>query len=143
MKGKWSLRKRLFALVVAFSVVFLAFALVATVSMRKIAINGGLYTEIVNGKDVIADVLPPPNYVIESYLLIHQMLETSDPDQISDLVARSKRLREEYDTRGSGLGLSMTRDVLQKHQGSITVESAPGQGSTFTLRLPGIVRDQA
>lgn len=45
--------------------------------------------------------------------------------------------------RGSGLGLSMTRDVLQKHQGSIAVESALGQGSTFTLRLPGIVRDQA
>ncbi len=44
--------------------------------------------------------------------------------------------------RGSGLGLSMVRDVLQKHKGSITFDSTVGQGSSFTLRLPGIVRDQ-
>jgi signal transduction histidine kinase len=38
--------------------------------------------------------------------------------------------------RGAGLGLSMARDVVKKHGGSLEVHSVPGDGSTFTLALP-------
>ncbi len=37
---------------------------------------------------------------------------------------------------GTGLGLSMAREVVEAHQGRIRVESAVGQGTTFTLKLP-------
>lgn len=36
----------------------------------------------------------------------------------------------------TGLGLPMVRRILEAHGGSVSASSAPGQGSTFTLRLP-------
>jgi signal transduction histidine kinase/DNA-binding response OmpR family regulator len=38
--------------------------------------------------------------------------------------------------QGSGLGLSMVRKVADAHQATLTVESAPGHGTTFRLRFP-------
>ncbi|MDQ2905589.1 MAG: HAMP domain-containing histidine kinase [Chloroflexota bacterium] len=40
------------------------------------------------------------------------------------------------DRGGSGLGLAIARSIVQEHQGSIEVESTPGKGSIFTLKLP-------
>ena len=37
---------------------------------------------------------------------------------------------------GSGLGLAFCRDVIEAHQGRIRVESTPGKGTAFTLKLP-------
>lgn len=38
--------------------------------------------------------------------------------------------------RGTGLGLPIARDVVAAHGGSISVSSAPGEGTTFTIELP-------
>ena len=39
-------------------------------------------------------------------------------------------------TEGCGLGLSIAKFIVDAHKGSISVESKPGKGSTFTVRLP-------
>jgi two-component system, OmpR family, sensor kinase len=37
---------------------------------------------------------------------------------------------------GSGLGLAIVRSVIEAHHGTVTLETAPGAGATFTIRLP-------
>ena len=44
--------------------------------------------------------------------------------------ARSRQLG------GTGLGLAIVKHIVQLHHGDVTVESTPGQGSTFTIHLP-------
>jgi len=42
--------------------------------------------------------------------------------------------------KGTGLGLSVAYGIIQKHQGTITVQSRPGQGASFFIHLPlGII----
>lgn len=38
--------------------------------------------------------------------------------------------------KGTGLGLSISQDIIKRHGGTLTVASAPGQGTTFEIRLP-------
>jgi signal transduction histidine kinase len=41
-----------------------------------------------------------------------------------------------HNTKGSGLGLSLVRHIVQAHGGQVSVDSVPGQGSKFTIALP-------
>jgi signal transduction histidine kinase len=40
--------------------------------------------------------------------------------------------------KGTGLGLSISYGIIQQHEGTIEVESQPGAGTTFTVRLPAL-----
>lgn len=39
-------------------------------------------------------------------------------------------------SRGTGLGLLVTQKIVKEHKGTLNVESEPGQGTTFTIRIP-------
>jgi two-component system sensor histidine kinase SenX3 len=71
-------------------------------------------------------------------------LSEKDRDRVFERFYRVDPARSRA-TGGTGLGLSIVKHVAASHGGEVTVWSAEGQGSTFTLRLPeaGIARDRA
>ena len=48
----------------------------------------------------------------------------------------STKTADQQGQGGTGLGLSLCREIIEAHKGRIRVESAPGVGTTFTLKLP-------
>lgn len=50
--------------------------------------------------------------------------------------AEKSRRRTSGDMDGAGLGLAIVRGFVEAHGGSVEAESAPGEGATFTVRLP-------
>ena len=94
-----SLRMKLLSLIGLCALAFIVFGLVSWTTIDKVKINGETYNRIVQEKDLIADVLPPPEYLVEAYLVIHQMIEETDDTKLKELVQKSKKLREEYDER--------------------------------------------
>jgi methyl-accepting chemotaxis protein len=74
-------------------------ALLATshYAIQKLKVGSETYSRIVLGKDLIADILPPPEYIIESYLEV--TLALNDPASVASRRERLATLRKDYDTR--------------------------------------------
>ncbi|HOC22579.1 MAG TPA: HAMP domain-containing sensor histidine kinase, partial [Anaerolineae bacterium] len=61
------------------------------------------------------------------------------PDAIKNIFKRFQQFdREVMEQQGAGLGMFIAHSLVQLHGGEITVISEPGQGSTFTVRIPVI-----
>jgi signal transduction histidine kinase len=74
----------------------------------------------------------------------HIRLAVADQGMGMDAAELKNLFRKFYRTRraeasgevGTGIGLSIVKEIVTHHGGQVDVESAPGKGSTFTLVLP-------
>lgn len=78
---------------------FALFFAVAQMGLNTVKIGGDIYSNIVNGKDLVADILPPPAYIIESYLIAHQMYQDIGTAAVDDEISRCESLKKDYDAR--------------------------------------------
>lgn len=86
-------------LVIGFSL----FGMATFKAMATLNVNGPVYQRIVQGKDIIADVFTPPEYIIESYMVALQLTVAEDfyDMKTQALVSRFKKLKLAYDNRHS------------------------------------------
>ena len=70
-----------------------------------------------------------PNEVVISFKDTGPGLDLEDQKQIFEPFFSTK-------TKGAGIGLALCKDLVAEHRGTITVESQPGEGATFIIRLP-------
>jgi two-component system OmpR family sensor kinase len=94
---------------------------------------------------------PPPGEVrIKAALEEHEVRVTVadtgsgiDREDLPHIFDRFRRGANVDGVTGTGLGLAIARWVAEQHRGRLDVDSAPGQGSRFTLTLPLTARADA
>ena len=87
-------------------------------TLNELKVNGPIYFEVIRNKDLVADILPPPEYIIESYLIVQQMLNEQNSEKLKILQSEGNRLKKEYEERHAywekNLPTGPVRDLLLK-----------------------------
>jgi len=97
--NKLRIKYKLLLIISFFIIGFIIFGVCALYSLSKVKVNGEMYNEIVQSKDLVADILPPPEYIIESDLLTYQLLNETNKNKIEELIKKSEKLESEYNER--------------------------------------------
>lgn len=97
MKNRLSLSSAIIAFGIVLAIGFTAVVSTSLYALRELKVGGPLYSDIKLGNDLIADILPPPEYVIEAYL--EATLAMREPDQLAAHGERLVQLRKDYDER--------------------------------------------
>lgn len=83
-----SLRQQIMWLFTGF-IAFVAGAGVLTgYTLHTVKIGSDAYNRIILGKDLVADILPPPEYIIESFLVANEMVNNPDDKTRADYISR-------------------------------------------------------
>ena len=85
------------------------------------------------GKIVKVTVSSTANYI--SVTIADQGIGIPEEDQ-KHLFEPFFRASNAVNLPGSGLGLNIVREIIDRHQGKITVKSRVGEGTTFKITLP-------
>ena len=68
----------------AFGVV--ALLLIADMILDRVMIGGALYDDVVQKRDLVADILPPPHYIVDPFLLCHRILDAKMPATRNEMI---------------------------------------------------------
>ncbi len=112
------MRAKLMILVGSALAGLIAYFLFGHLTMQRVTVNGPLYQEIIANKDLVADVLPPPEYIIEAFLVTKQLQGEATGSQRKALAAQLTKLEKDYEERHSywtgHLPAGTLRDQLTK-----------------------------
>jgi PAS domain S-box-containing protein len=116
------LRTKVLLFNLALLAVLLGFLLAVNNAMNEVRVNGRLYAEIVRGKDLVADILPPPQFIIEPQLVVYELLNAAQRGDLArqtHLEARLTELHQAYQARhalwSSQLPPGPLRSALVEH----------------------------
>ena len=90
---------RLYRLVGAFMLVVVITGALSFQTLSRLKVNGPIYAGIVQQKDLLGDILPPPIYILETYMTVLQVLGESDPAALKDELAKLQSLKQDFTDR--------------------------------------------
>src|SRR5262245_29509954 len=91
-----SIRVKLFSLIGVYAIGFATFIIIQTGSARH---EQAATANVILMKDLVADVLPPPKYIIESYLMLLELSYENDPAVRDEMIKTWDRLKKEFEAR--------------------------------------------
>ncbi|HBG77867.1 MAG TPA: hypothetical protein DDW84_03310 [Phycisphaerales bacterium] len=113
-KGKTlSIRTRLFRIGLMMAAFFTFVAVYSLQTLNMVKVNGTMYKQIVQGKDLMADILPPPEYIIESYLTALETLGTNNVDMMNIQIEKSESLFRNYQDKHKFWKASLKEDKIK------------------------------
>ncbi len=80
-------------------ILFIGLFSVSNRVIYQVKVKGPIYQEIVRGKDLIADILPPPEYIIESYLTAILLKQSIGTSQTGALIQKLEQLKKDFNDR--------------------------------------------
>ena len=95
--------------------------------LQKLKVNGPLYKDIVQGKDLAADILPPPEYIIESYLVLQRLENETQPGKQQGYVKEFAKLKADYEERHVYWKKELPEGEIKK----ILIDDSYGPAATF------------
>ncbi|MEZ6092881.1 MAG: methyl-accepting chemotaxis protein [Pirellulaceae bacterium] len=99
---KMSIGKQLSLLIGSFTLSYIVYAFWSFNTLNVAKVHGDRYNQIVQGKDLLADILPPPEYIIEPYCVVLQMADLADSDNLdhmNGLLIKLESLKKDYESR--------------------------------------------
>ncbi len=111
--GDISIKRKLYGLVIL-STLGLA-AVLAFSMLYQFRVTGPVYQRIVMAKDLVADILPPPEFLVETYLTLYQLARATDPAEINQLQQHLGKLENDYRERHAHWERELPEGKL-KHQ---------------------------
>ncbi len=95
----WKVRSKLLLLVGISATGLIVLGGFAALTINRVKVYGPLFQEIVIQKDLLADILPPPEYLLESYLMDHRVLAEQTEPERKKALERLTQLRKDFADR--------------------------------------------
>src|SRR5262249_33136395 len=98
MKSKLnlSLSGKLYLLIAAFALGLTLFGAISYSTIANVKIHGPQYEGLVLDKDALADVLPPPQFIVESYLTSLLMRDAKTKEDLQQLIDKFGKLKTDF-----------------------------------------------
>jgi methyl-accepting chemotaxis protein len=125
MKSRISISTAITAFGLLLAIGFASVVLTGAYALKELKVGGPLYERIKLGNDLVADILPPPEYVIEAYL--EATLALREPKSVADHEKKLLQLRKDYDDRKTYWSSSALEPELK----AILVDKSDGEVKKF------------
>ncbi len=106
---------------------FIVFGLVSVTLLERLKVKGPLYENVVRGKDLIADILPPPAYILEANLTVYELATRLSASDEPVLLKRMAQLEKDFQARAD----YWRQQPLPKEISQLLLNDAVNTGAQF------------